>query len=523
MDLYEYDSDDTFGSGQLRPWEFDTRCMTHVKTISSYKRGILRLSQKYDPFVDTALKDFNADLRTNVKGYTRAPGDEWALREKLLRYDKPPRALKLSDPLFRSAYAQAVAEVTEEFKLDAPVVPHWILDVDLVPSTSSGFPHFKRKNSIMDQIKQEGRFHLHHLKLYDLHRCPLLPCTIGTRGSLSEASDPKTRLVWMYPGAMTACEAVFAQPLIEKIYSQKRELLLTGVETKHRIQQFLGLISDEQGFAGVGLDFKAFDTLRVNQLTYDAFAILKQNIKFGWYYDKKNGLCQGRSGVDRRAEKAFDNIVEYFVHTPMLLPNGRVVTKHTGIPSGSHFTNLIDSIINRILIKTFGYCCGINITQLKTNGDDSSFRVADTHAPTILERARVFFDRYYGMTVSVEKSCVAFSPAEMHVSGTTWNNARPHRPTLEWFRLAAYSDTYIRVPFDSFQRLLGLGIAGAFRDPEFVRFFDHFQRGYDCSSGPAILSWTKLRWLEKAFGIEDLPLVYKQGARSLARLRLLIA
>jgi hypothetical protein len=515
--------DDSFGKDNPSVWDYPFRYITETARIPGFQRGILRQTQKYDPFVDSALKHFDPELRESIKGYTRSPGDVYDLAEKFRKYDVATLPHVTSDARFQQAYSQAFDRVMSEFKLDAPVVPHWILDVDLVKSTSSGYPHFQRKGDILKTVLQEGRFHFHHLKLYDLHRCPLLPCTVATRGGLSEDTDPKTRFVWMYPAAMTACEAVFAQPLIDHLYDQKRDLLLTGVDSKYRIQRFLSLISDETETSGIGLDFKSFDTLRSNRLIRDAFAVLKQNIKFGYYYDKMSGLQKGRSGVDVRAEKAFDNIMEYFIHTPILLPNGRVVTKHHGIPSGSHFTNLIDSIINRLLLLTFGNYESLSIRNLRTNGDDSAFTLPNDQVAGILERAAIFFDKFFKMTVSVAKSCVASLPSTMHVSGTTWYGLRPTRPLTEWFMLAAYSDTYIDKPFDSFQRLLGLGIAGGFGCARYVQFFQFFQSGFDCRHGPRVLNWNKLRWLEHAFNITDLPLVYKQGSRTHVKLRLLAA
>nr|UVB68789.1 RNA-dependent RNA polymerase [Trichoderma harzianum partitivirus 2] len=518
---HELPDDDSIGEDSPMIWDIPFRYLTDVKRFPDFKRGILRQTQRYDPYVDVALKSFDPDLHERCKGYTRAPGGQYELWEKLRKYDVASSPIILGNNRFSAAYKHAVDTVMSELKLDAPVVPHWILDVDLVTSTSSGYPHFKRKGDIIDQIRQEGRFQMHHMKLYDLHRCPLLPCTIGARGGLSDVSDPKTRLVWMYPAAMTAVEAVFAQPLIDKMYTEKGDFFLTGVDSKHRIQKYLSLLDGEEGTAGVGLDFKSFDTLRCPRLIRDAFAVLKQNIKFGYYYDRITGLQKGRSGVDSRAEKCFENVVEYFIHTPMLLPNGRCISKHHGVPSGSHFTNIIDSIINRILIKTFLYYQDLRFKNLRTNGDDSAFSIPLEECDGILDKALKFFDYFFKMTVSVAKSCVASSPSEMHVSGTTWSALRPTRSTDEWFMLAAYSDSYVRDPFDSFQRLLGLGIAGGFTDSKFVRFFGYFQSGYDCKHGPNLLNWKKLRWLEHAFNITDLPLVYKQGARSTMRLRLL--
>jgi len=522
-EFYDYDSEDTLDEDPL-PWDYTYRYLREIKVLPNYRRGILRQTQRYDPFVDAALSSFDCEKREAIKGFTRAPGDDWRLHEKFLRYDKKPVSLPFRDPRFRSAYQQALSTVLQDFKLPDKVVPTWILDVDLVPNTSSGYPHFKKKGSIPDVIRQEGRYHFHHLKLYDLQRCPLLPCTPATRGGLSDRFDPKTRLVWMYPAAMTACEAVFAQPLIDELFknSKTRDLLLTGVDNKFRLQRYISLISDDDDMFGVGLDFKSFDTLRSPTLVRDAFSVLEQNIAFGYYYDRVTGVQAGRSGVEKRARKAFSNIIEYFLHTPMLLPNGRVVQKSFGVPSGSHFTNIIDSIINRILILTFSLFSDIPISQLRTNGDDSAFLVSSTYVDGILQKASLFFETYFRMTVSVDKSVVASGPSSMHASGTTWSGLRPSRGTLEWLMLAAYSDTYVSSPFESFQRLLGLGIAGAFGDAYFVRFFSYFQTGFDCRHGPNLLNWNKLRWLEKAFNITDLPLVYKQGVKSTLRLRLLV-
>jgi hypothetical protein len=508
-------------------WDFEFRYLTDDKPVPDYKRGILRPAQQYDPYVNAALKSFDYPLYDQAKGWTRAPGREPDIFAALKKYDK--RTIRKCSPLhadrrFRMAYKLAVEEASREFRLHAPVVPRWILDVDLVENTSSGYPHFKKKSEIYEQIRQEGRFHYHHLKRLPLWRCPKLYCTPATRGGLSEVDTPKTRLVWMYPGAMTACEAVYAQPLIDAIYSEKRHLLMTGHDTYNKLANFTGLIDGDEGFFGVGLDFKAFDTIPYDEIIRDVFfRVLEPNVHHGAFYDKVNGVQQGGKGVAARSRKAFANICEYFINTPLLLPNGRVVVKHHGVPSGSHFTNLVDSIINRILINTFALYENIKITKLMTNGDDSAFRVSETYVTDILEKAAHFFDKFFRMTVSVTKSCVASLGSEMHMSGTRWKSQSPYRPTYEWMRLAMCPSSHVRDHFDSFQRLLGLGVAGAFRDPQFCSFFDYFQSGYNCKTGPNLLDWKKFRWLTHAFGVQDLPLVYKQKFLSRLRFGLLVA
>lgn len=382
--------------------------------------------------------------------------------------------------------------------------------------TSSGYPHYTRKSLIAKEILQEGRTWLHHAKSKEFSRLPLLPCTVGVRGALSAEDDPKTRLIWMYPAAVTVAEGVYAQPLIKAIYEQKADLLLVGTETRFRLSKFLSLIREDKDEYGVGLDFSSYDTFPVTDLIRDAFAILKQNIAFGSYWDPDNGTItaglddlRDHDRVKSRAIKGYENLIEYFIHTPLILPNGRIVAKHHGVPSGSHFTNLIDSIVNRLLQTTFGFYTERSIRNLKTNGDDSAFTVTSTYRDNILEDAATFFKLWY-MVVKPEKSCVAGTPAEMHISGTKWKALLPTRSTHEWMLMALYPSTYVKDQNLSFQRLLGIGIAGAFYDAKYCQFFEYFQTGYDCRHGTNLLSWKKLRWLEPVFGINDLPLIYKK-------------
>nr|BEG63713.1 RNA-dependent RNA polymerase [Paecilomyces variotii partitivirus 1] len=509
---------DVVNRKEIDPWQKPFRYLTHVGR-KPYKRGVLQNTQKYDPFVNEALRHFDNDFRKSLTGWTRTPGDEFKLRESLDKYDRPSRTFENvfhGNDKLRACYEQAYSEVFSEFALDQKVVPKFPTAVDLVMDSSSGYPHFRKKSEMKNQILHEGRTWLHHAKSKDYNRLPLLPCSVGVRGALSPESDPKTRLVWMYPAAVTVAEGVYAQPLIKAIYEQKADLLLVGVETRFRLARFLSLIAEEKGDYGVGLDFSSYDTFPVQDLIRDAFKILKQNLAFGTYWDPENGNVT--AGLDdlrdfdrvrARAERGYDNIVEYFIHTPMILPNGRVVRKHHGVPSGSHFTNLIDSIVNRLLQKTFGFYTERSIRQLRTNGDDSAFIVSESYVDNILEDAATFFKLWY-MTMKPEKSVVAGSPKNMHISGTTWLSLHPTRTDEQWFQMALYPSTYVKDANMAFQRLLGIGIAGAFYSSRYCTFFEYFQTGYDCRHGPNLLSWKRLRWLEPVFGINDLPKIYKK-------------
>ncbi|QOL02536.1 RNA-dependent RNA polymerase [Fusarium cerealis partitivirus 1] len=511
------------------PWDARFRYLTEGRLMPNFKRGVVRQMQMYDPYVKTALEHFDDGLRKSLKGYTRRPGDEYAMLASLKKYDTPAYtkpAQYNTDKRFATCYDAAFAQVSKDFRLQHKVIPTFVESVDLVEDTSSGYPHFTRKSSIKETILKEARTYFHYAK-EGINHTPFLPCSVGVRGALSDADNPKTRLVWMYPAAITASEAVFAQPLIEKYYSEKADLFLTGTNARSRLANLASHIDDDANI-GVGLDFSSFDTFPVNDLIRKAFAILAENIEFGYYWDPETGTqiagttdSRDFNRVKRRAEIAYSTLIEYFIHTPLLLPNGRTVYKHHGVPSGSHFTNLIDSIVNRLLIKTFELYTNRRFKHLMTNGDDSAFLVHHEKAENILEDANVFFLHCFKMLVKPEKSVVADLASDMHMSGTRWNQALPYRPTQEWFQMALYPTTFVTDEMLAFQRLLGIGIAGAFRDPTYCRFFDFFQSAYDCRKDK-MLNWRRFKWLEYGFGIEDLPKVYKQKSRLAQKLRTLL-
>lgn len=56
-----------------------------------------------------------------------------------------------------------------------------------------------------------------------------------------------------------------------------------------------------------------------------------------------------------RSKRRLKKIVEYFIDTPMRLRTGVRLMKHGGIPQGSCFTNIIDSIVNAIVCRYLVY------------------------------------------------------------------------------------------------------------------------------------------------------------------------
>jgi len=133
----------------------------------------------------------------------------------------------------------------------------------------------------------------------------------------------------------------------------------------------------------VGLDWSRFDSTVPRFLIRFVFGIVRK--AFGSEY-----------------KNVFDMLEHYFIHTPIMMPDGRVFVKHTGIPSGSRFTAIIGSIANWILIKAMTRG---RARQLHTVGDDSLFALglSKEEIRAELEEWRQFASKL-GMTLNSDKT-----------------------------------------------------------------------------------------------------------------------
>jgi hypothetical protein len=256
------------------------------------------------------------------------------------------------------------------------------------------------------------------------------PCLAGVRTQRKE----KTRLVWQYPLELTLLEALIARPLIN--YFKATDHVMTfgdfSLETGMRLRRCAAEYKYHYS-----IDYSQFDASVSSIFIRYAFNAFRT-----WFYlddEVYPGVTLG---------KVFDIVQRYFIFTPIVMPmrgatypvlvNG----KQSGVPSGSYFTQIIDSFTNVSLIMAASkrFKLGVTTRNLFVLGDDCLFfSNAKVDVKTIGEFVSIF-----GFKVNLEKGSHGVSTMDVEYLGRKWRNGFPIRSFDEISRGALYPENYRR-------------------------------------------------------------------------------
>jgi len=321
---------------------------------------------------------------------------------------------------------------------------------------------------------------------------------------MSPVEEIRTRLAWVYPAEILAIEAKFAVPLYDK-YRERGHPMMTGVHPIHEYDK-VGRPNVNNDIY-VSLDFKSYDATVPTFVIHEAFLIMSENIC--WTHWGGKNLTEGQQQRWRRVWQAMEY---YFINTPILMPDGVKWTKHRGVPSGSFFTQIGDSVCNSIIIYA---CCnylGLPCWGLRVLGDDSAF--ATTRAFS-LPAVQEFF-LFISMNVT-EKTIPCEARGELKLLGYKLDNhTRAREDPIDWFMFALYPESCPESLDVSWSRIVGLMIAGGSYSDEFCQFVGHYQSGFPVQQEISLPSGMR-RMLKYAHGI-DVPPTFRVGSDLWAKL-----
>jgi len=199
--------------------------------------------------------------------------------------------------------------------------------IEMLPNdTSPGFPY------VCDKIfkKKEIKHRLINDYKAIISKVPVgsvcnYPCLTGLRLSLVKKPANKPRVVWVYPATMALAEARFYSPLMARLF----KCLIFSWDFSYlrgEVDEILHFTKAED--CVLGMDVSAYDA-----------TVPRANIERIFKWMKSKFLLTKQEDHDFRV------MSDYFIHTPLWYKN-TMFMKHRGVPSGSFFTQMIDSINN---------------------------------------------------------------------------------------------------------------------------------------------------------------------------------
>jgi hypothetical protein len=232
----------------------------------------------------------------------------------------------------------------------------------LKSSTSSGLPFLVKKGEIKDQLVNEYDY------LLKRRDC----CVLLTRTQ----EGGKTRDVWGYPAADTLKEMCFFQPFLsfEKGLPWRSALVSPDAVDLQIDKLINDAIRDDRSL--VCIDFPQYDASLKPKMQAAAFSWIK-------------------SSFQRQHHQEIDELSHRFANIGIVTPDGVKNGEH-GVPSGSTFTNTVDSAVQHLISKDLG----VLDSEKQIQGDDGVYLVDS-------EEALYNHFSKYGLDVNPEKCYVS--------------------------------------------------------------------------------------------------------------------
>ncbi|GFM95179.1 RNA-dependent RNA polymerase [viral metagenome] len=232
-------------------------------------------------------------------------------------------------------------------------------------STNSGLPYYTRKGKVKDRTLERIDYLLEQE----------YPCILFTRSQESG----KTRDVWGYPMSDTLDEMRYYRPLLSHQNKLRwRSALLGPTEVDRQVSDML-IRAYHSNLSLVSLDFSSYDKTVNYDLQKAAFRYIKSLFQDEY-----------RAGIDV--------IFNRFNTIGLVTPDGITSGSH-GVPSGSTFTNEVDSIVQYLLALSSNTC---RVENMQIQGDDGAYCLEESNVS-------ILYDSFTkaGLNVNVDKSYVA--------------------------------------------------------------------------------------------------------------------
>lgn len=231
---------------------------------------------------------------------------------------------------------------------------------------------FEAFTSQLDQVSQTGSF----------NRPILLGFRTQASGEFDDAGNPtntckhKLRVVSMVDLLVIVGELMFAKPIQEAMASlssyaggkSSEEISMIITDWRTRWKKF------------ISIDYSSFDQTISSWLIEDAFDVLKCAFK-----------------LNSKEEMIWNAVVHDFIHKDFILNEG-ILHSDKGVPSGSMFTQIIDSLVNLIVVRTYFISIGQENKMMAMGDDNIIFCNEDVEMAQIAS----YIAKNFGLVVKVD-------------------------------------------------------------------------------------------------------------------------
>nr|APG78301.1 RdRp [Hubei partiti-like virus 16] len=359
-----------------------------------------------------------------TKKYHRAKVNLERLSDDILEYDRTYTS-RIKDPSYDAIYMS----VLKDFTPDEPIIPLTngaiYTDSRTPRSSAAGFPYSgMTKGEIFDNPEITKSITSDWQAVGSGYPIKFPDTKVFFRAQICDPEKHKIRGTWGYPVSMFCEEARFVYPYLDWLKTRTDEYPLAyGLEMANGGMEYINRMSNlVPNSTYIMLDWSKFDKTVPAWLIRDAFSIIIHGFDLSHVKDSEGIIWEvDPSKTKRRIQK----FIKYFINTPFQLSDGRRYMKDGGIPSGSAWTNLIDTVVNCLVTRycfyhTFG---GYWISDLFL-GDDG-FIVA--YGPINLDKMAQFARTCFGMELNLDKSYQTSNPINIKFLGFNNFQGKPGR------------------------------------------------------------------------------------------------
>jgi hypothetical protein len=321
-------------------------------------------------------------------------------------------------------------------------------------------PNHKRAKTIASKIVHECIKHRNdHMFDNFIENVPndSTPDIAFTRTQLTELPNLKIRNVFGECFHYVLLEGLFAQPLIEAFMALDTFYFI-GENPVTAVPNLINsLIPRDQYF--LSLDWSKFDSSVQPYEIELAFDLIESTIDF----------------PDEATRLIFKYVRRLFMKRKLLSPDGRLFMRYSGVPSGSYFTHLIDSIINwnrvRYLFKLHRLTHGV----LVTHGDDCLVEIFGFH--DCLNELADDAEKL-GWYIKREKSQLFKDRFRITFLGRSSKHGANFRDVDRCLRLMYYPEYPVTDPQISIARLKAIDADSGFHIPLIQNVYHYLARKY---------------------------------------------